>query len=136
MESAVPFVACDNPHATPLTVHILAAVAQDEVKRISDRTKAALAAYKARGGKLGSALVGSRLTAESRARGSMEGNIAQSKQAVAEYADLLPIIVTLRSEGLSLQAVADRLNSEGHTTRTGASWSPVQVKRVIDRSGK
>ena len=43
MESGVDFVACDNPHANRLTIHILAAVAEDEARRISERTKAALA---------------------------------------------------------------------------------------------
>ena len=47
MESGVDFIACDNPHANKLTIHILAAVAEDEAKRISERTKAVLAAYKA-----------------------------------------------------------------------------------------
>ena len=56
MDSTVPFVACDNPHANRLTLHILAAVAEAEALAISHRTKAALAAYKARGGKLGFAL--------------------------------------------------------------------------------
>ena len=44
MESGVEFIACDNPHANRLTIHILAAVAEDEARRISDRTKAALRA--------------------------------------------------------------------------------------------
>jgi DNA invertase Pin-like site-specific DNA recombinase len=53
MESGVEFVAVDNPHANKLTIHILAAVAQHEREMISERTKAALAAAKARGQRLG-----------------------------------------------------------------------------------
>ena len=55
MESGIDFVACDNPHATRLTIHILAAVAEEEARLTSERTKNALAAYKARGGILGPA---------------------------------------------------------------------------------
>ena len=53
MDSGVEFVAVDNPHATRLTLHILAAVAEHERMMISQRTKAALAAAKANGKKLG-----------------------------------------------------------------------------------
>jgi DNA invertase Pin-like site-specific DNA recombinase len=53
MESGVEFVACDFPHANKLTIHILAAVAEHERELISSRTKAALAAAKERGKKLG-----------------------------------------------------------------------------------
>ena len=44
--SQVKFVACDNPYANELTIDILVAVAADEARRISERTKAALRAYK------------------------------------------------------------------------------------------
>src|SRR6266404_9881891 len=54
MDGGVEFVACDQPFASPLTLHILAAVAEDEARRISERTKAALQAARARGTKLGS----------------------------------------------------------------------------------
>ena len=53
MDSEIDFVACDNPHANRLTVHILAAVAEEEARAISDRTKKALAAAKARGTRRG-----------------------------------------------------------------------------------
>ena len=47
METKVEFVACDMPEATPFMLHMLAAVAQEEARAISARTKAALAAAKA-----------------------------------------------------------------------------------------
>jgi DNA invertase Pin-like site-specific DNA recombinase len=53
MDSSVEFVAVDNPHATRLTLHILAAVAEHEREMIAERTKAALQAAKARGVRLG-----------------------------------------------------------------------------------
>jgi hypothetical protein len=53
MESGVEFVACDMPQANRFTLHILAAVAEHEAAMISARTKAALAAAKARGIRLG-----------------------------------------------------------------------------------
>ena len=53
METKVKFVACDMPEATPFMLHIYAAVAQEEARAISARTKAALAAAKQRGVRLG-----------------------------------------------------------------------------------
>ena len=53
MESGVDFVAADNPHANKLMVHMLAAFAEHEREQISQRTKDALAAAKARGIRLG-----------------------------------------------------------------------------------
>jgi DNA invertase Pin-like site-specific DNA recombinase len=53
MESGVEFVAVDNPHASKLMLHLLAAFAEHEREQISSRTKVALAAAKARGVKLG-----------------------------------------------------------------------------------
>lgn len=132
MESKVPFVACDNPHANRLTLHILAAVAEAEALAISQRTKAALAAYKARGGKLGAQLEQCRtLTPEAIARGAKMAGQARTRAAREAYADLRPAMVEWRGQGKTLQEIAERLNAEGHTTRRGKAWNPVQVARVL-----
>src|SRR5476651_1250538 len=93
MDSKVAFVACDNPHANRLTLHILAAVAEAEAKSISDRTKAALAAYKARGGKLGGKLPQCRnLTREAAAKGRLRSAQVRSEAARKANAELAPIV--------------------------------------------
>jgi DNA invertase Pin-like site-specific DNA recombinase len=133
--SRVPFRAVDNPHANEFTLDILVAVAAQEARQISDRTRKALAAYKARGGKLGAHLVGSHLTPEGRSRGRSKGNQRQAREAGAVYEDLLPDMRQWRAEGRSLRAIADQLNQAGHATRTGSPWGPVQVSRVLVRAG-
>lgn len=129
MDGGVEFVACDNPTATRLTLHILAAVAEDEARQISERTKSALAAAKARGQKLGAARMGSHLTAADRAKGAA----VNRDLAVNDVAALAVEIQRLRSVGKSLRAIAADLNEAGHTTRQGSVWNAIQVKRVLDR---
>jgi DNA invertase Pin-like site-specific DNA recombinase len=126
-KAGVEFIAVDNPHANRLTIHILAAVAEDEAKRISDRTKAALAAAKARGVKLGGHR-GVELTDDVR----KAGRAVRTAKATARAADLAPLIADLRSEGVtSLGAIANALNERGIPTARGGAWSPIQVSRVI-----
>lgn len=157
MEAGTPFVCCDNPHATPLTIHILAAVAEDEAKRISARTKAALTAYKEgqhisrrvrekcpRGvpervrdetaGELGASLPQCRnLTPEARRKGHQSGTEAAAKRAADRAANLLPIVRVLRDAGKSLQAIAEELNARGFVTGRGKPWGHVAVLRVLRR---
>jgi DNA invertase Pin-like site-specific DNA recombinase len=135
LNAGTEFVACDNPAANRLTLHILAAVAEAEAKAISDRTKAALAAYKARGGKLGGQLPQCRnLTPEAIAKGRELSATARAKAAAEAYADLAPMMKEWRTEGVTLDGIAGRLNAEGHTTRRGKPWNPVQVARVLERA--
>lgn len=136
MESKVDFVACDMPSANRLTLHIMAAVAEDYAKQISDKTKMGLEAAKARGTVLGGyrEKAAAKLTAEVRAKAAKNAGESHRAGAIADYADLLPTIRQLKTDGLSLRAIADKLNSDGHTTRTGSQWSQVQVKRVLDRA--
>lgn len=128
MEANIDFVACDVPEANRLLLHIMAAVAENEAKAISDRTIAALQQAKARGTALGAANPRSRnLTDAARAAG------ARSTQAKARaaYAAVIPAIAKLRASGASLAQIADQLNAEGHETRSGKPWSAMQVRRVL-----
>lgn len=132
MESGVEFSAADMPFANRLTLHIMSAVAEDEARRISERTKAALKAYKRHGGLLGGSRPECRnLTAAGRRRGAKRAAEVNRANAVAAYADLAPIMRELRDQGVSLRGIADRLNEEGHTTRRGLPWNQVQVMRVL-----
>ncbi len=139
MESDADFVACDMEHANRLTIHILAAVAEAEAKAISERTKTALAAAKARGTKLGSSRPGHWHGREdARLRGAKKGSAVakrvRSEAADEAYADLYGRLKEMRDKGQTLRQIADDLNSEGHTTRRGKPWNPTQVLRVLQRA--
>lgn len=134
--SGVRFVACDNPHANELTMDILAAVAEDEIRRISTRTKAALEAYKARGGRLGASLPQCRnLTPAAREKGARMAGASHTKNAADAYLDIADVVSEMREGGYSLREIAGDLNASGYTTRRGKAWNPVQVARILERNG-
>ena len=126
MESSVPFVAVNTPNCTDLTAHIYAAMFEDEAKQISARTKAALAAAKRRGTVLGSP---QNLTDEARAKGAAANRAA----AIRESMQAACLALELRRSGSTFRQIADQLNTNGFTTRTGAEFSAMQVKRMLDR---
>jgi DNA invertase Pin-like site-specific DNA recombinase len=130
MEAGVDFVAVDFPQANRLTVHILAAVAEHEAKMISERTKAALAAAKARGVKLGGDH-GARLTQKAR-RAGWEARMARADAKASDYA---PVIAELQAAGTtSLRGIAAELNNRGIPTATGSgTWQAAQVSRLLAR---
>ena len=138
MESDVQFVAVDNPFANQLTVHVLSAVAEFELKQISERTQSALAAAKRRGVKLGSAREGHWDGREAaRKRGAKKGGEVAAKrhqQAADEaYEDLVPVVTKMREDGKSYRQIASDLNDMGHTTRRGKDWNGTQVMRLVKR---
>ena len=138
-DSGVPLVFCDMPGANELTVGIMAVVAEEERKMISRRTKDALKAAKQRGIKLGSSRPDHWKHHEDRRKaGALAGGVAAGKAhrsaANESYSDLYPIIMELRSKGCSLQGIADALNTQGHSTRRGKNWNPMQVSRVVKRA--
>lgn len=132
--SGLPMAFLDLPGANEFTVGIMALVAQHEAKMISERTKAALAAYKRRGGLLGASRPECRnLTDKARSKGQRAASAVIAEKAREAYADLLPAMREWRDAGLSQQAIAQRLNEQGQTTRRGKPWSQVQVLRVLAR---
>lgn len=119
----VDFVCCDAPNVDKFTVGILALVAQREREMISERTKLALKAYKARGGILGNR--------------NPERIKKMSQAAYAAAASfrsrIFPIISEIREKAgvTTLQGIADALNARGVPTRTGkAKWYPTTVKNL------
>jgi DNA invertase Pin-like site-specific DNA recombinase len=126
--SGIDFVCCDLPEANTLTIGMMATFAQYERERISERTKAALAAKKARGFKLGTP---ENLTPEARAKGRK----AWSKMARGntKWKRASAMIRQLRSQGKSLKAIARELNEGGFKTAKDKQFTAVQVRRLIKR---
>jgi DNA invertase Pin-like site-specific DNA recombinase len=159
-DTKVKFVACDNPHANELTIDILVAVAANEARMISTRTRDALAAYKAGGkvsrriqllypngvpesiveataGKLGGSLPQcDTLTPVARARGQARSVAARQAKALKSAEVIARLVRAWRDAEpeLSLGQIARRLNEKRRKTPRGKSWTATQVKRALDRA--
>jgi DNA invertase Pin-like site-specific DNA recombinase len=126
MESGVEFIAVDMPEANRLTIHILAAVAEHEREMISQRTKAALQAAKARGATLGSP--------EPKKGAAIRSQVLQEK-ADRFAANTLPIIRGLQAEGItSHKALAKALNMRGIQTANKRKWYGTTVRNLLVRA--
>ena len=129
-KSGIRFLASDNPQANELTVGILALVAQQEAQAISSRTKAALAAAKARGVKLGGfrGYVG-------RTEDLQTATEKRIENANLKATRLKPILKRVNPDGsLSLHRVAKALNQEEIPTMSGkGQWNAKSVQRVYKR---
>jgi DNA invertase Pin-like site-specific DNA recombinase len=134
MESKVPFIVADSPHDDAFITHVKAAVAEDEGKKISERTRAALAAAKARGVKLGNPN-GARAL-----RGTQTGNseaIAAVKANASKHAEERRAIVErIQADGITTaRGIAKALNERGVLTPRGGSWHAASVQRLLGRLG-
>jgi DNA invertase Pin-like site-specific DNA recombinase len=111
------------PNADNFQLHIYAALAEKERAFISERTKAALAAAKTRGVKLG---------------GYRGGSLEKRNAALREIADadarrVLDVVKPLREGGKTLAEIAAVLTKSGIRTPRDGTWTPTAVKRVLAR---
>jgi DNA invertase Pin-like site-specific DNA recombinase len=128
-DSGVEFVAADLPEANTMTVGVMAVVAQHEREAISQRTKAALAAAKARGTVLG----GFRERAPDIGKYHRKGTAALRRKATEAAEERRETIEALQRESLSLNGIAARLNADSVRTSRGGKWTATAVKRTLER---
>lgn len=122
LDANVEIKCADLPEANRLLLQMLAVFGEHERQMIRERTRAALAAAKARGTVLGAN--GKVLAAKHKA------------EAQAHAEGLRPAILQARAAGcLSLLEIADFLTAQGHQTAWGGPWYPMTVRRVLDRLG-
>lgn len=125
LESGVDFVAADMPQANKVMIQMHAVMAEWERDQISARTKAALAAAKARGVILGSA-----------GHANLKPNIEQRQQAADDFSNKLRgVIDGMKARGLSQRQMVVELNNLGIKASRGGEWSHIQLRRVLARLG-
>ena len=126
MEHRVPFLVTElGRDVDPFMLHIYAALAEKERRLISQRTKAALKAAKARGVRLGNPQL---------AEAQSIGAARVRAQADRFAATVLPVIREAQSAGAtSLRAIADVLNARGVRTARGGKWAATQVRDILRR---
>lgn len=133
-DSGVDFVAADMPDANSLTVGIMALVAQQEREAISERTKAALAAARARGQRLGNPNGAAALRRAGKGTGAALE--AKRRDADARADQLRATVAAITDRGVtSLGGIAAALNSDGIRTPRGAKWHASSVRNLLGRLG-
>jgi len=133
LEAGVEIAAADMPEANRFLLHVMAAVAEHEAQAISDRTRAALAAAKARGVSLGWSMPGRAGEQRQAARKGAERNARKADQHAA---NVLPVIRQVAARGASLRQIADELNTRGIKTARGGLWYAATVRNVMARENE
>jgi len=133
-DSGTSFVAVDMPEANSVTVGIMAVIAEEERRAISARTKAALAAAKARGVKLGNPNGAAAL--RKAGTGPKAGTQAAQRNADRRAEEVAGVIAEIEAGGtVSLAGIAKALNERHIRTPRGGAWQAVSVQRVKARLG-
>lgn len=123
------FICADMPEFTTLTLAIFAGMAMNERELISSRTKAALAAKKARGFTLGTP---ANLDNDARSKGCAALRQAAREHPANRHATELASLY--RAQGMSLRQIAAKLGEGGHRTRNGKDWGSRGVLRLLERT--
>jgi DNA invertase Pin-like site-specific DNA recombinase len=128
MAQRIPFIVAElGRDADPFMLHLYAALAEKERRLISERTKAALAAKKASGAKLGNP--------RNIAVAGCVGRQIQIAAADEFAAGLLPIVNAIRATGAtSLEAISRALNDRRIRSARGATWHVSSVANLLARS--
>ena len=130
LEAGVEIAAADMPEANRFLLHVMAAVAEHEAQAISDRTKAALEAAKARGVKLGWSMP-ERI--EEQRRAASRGAASNARKADQHAANVVPVIRQIAAQGASLRHIAAELNMRGIKTARGGLWHAATVRNTLMR---
>lgn len=128
MSQRLPFIVAElGTDADPFMLHLYAALAEKERKLISERTKAALAAKRAQGVKLGNRTN----LADARAKA-----VASTKATADAFAlNVLPIIRDVKANGVnSYRGIAEALNARGVRTARGGTWQAATVRNIVLRT--
>jgi DNA invertase Pin-like site-specific DNA recombinase len=127
MAQRVPFIVTElGADADPFMLHIYAALAEKERALIADRTRAALAAKKVQGAKLGNRTN----LGEAQAKGATANRAA----ADAFAANVLPVVRQIQASGIvSTRAIAEALNARGIRTARGGQWYGATVQNLLAR---
>jgi DNA invertase Pin-like site-specific DNA recombinase len=129
-KAGIEFVCCDNPQANKLTIGVLAIVAQHEREAISARTKAALAAAKARGTRLGNPKGAAHL----KGRGNREAVSALKTVATGNASRIAPVLAKLKAEGVTTaNGLARALNERSVPAPRGGTWTARSVLNIASR---
>jgi DNA invertase Pin-like site-specific DNA recombinase len=128
MARRVPFIVAElGADADPFMLHLYAALAEKERNLIADRTRAALAARKAQGVRLGNPV--------NLAEAGAKGAVTQRADADAFAANVLPIVRQIKAAGATThRAIAEALNARGVRTARGGDWHGSTVRNLLARA--
>lgn len=142
----VEFICCDNPTANKLTIQLLSVIAEHEAEVISKRIKDALKVkkqkiqkgnYTNKDGTVMSAVNGKVRLGNPNGFGDYQKlgvkKIKENARNNKNNIQAMDVICSARKEGMTFQAIADKLNRLQYTTRRGKQFNPMQVKRLYDK---